>query len=285
MAHPHEVAQWQPQLFAFAYRLTGRTADSEDVVQEVLANWFAREPAQVADPLKYLARAVRNRCLTLLQHRPPSARPTLPEPLIQPAPAVEAHIDVSYGLLVLLARLSPLERSVFLLKESFGFDYAELADTLAVQPAYCRQLYHRAQQHLRARRQRFAPSGQQQRQLFQAFCEAIETGDLQALIQLLKRDVTVYSDGGTTRPAALQPITGQLACARFLVGLHQKFGSTLTYEPTQLNNSLGLLLFQPPDATPDTMLLLDYQETTIDAVYLMRDPEKMHWLRRSRNGS
>ncbi|MGI4865163.1 MAG: sigma factor [Janthinobacterium lividum] len=132
-------------LFAFAYRPTGHAADSEDIVQEVLANWFATDHRHVADPRHYLFRAVKNHCLALLSQRSPRPKGTeLPERLVQPRYVIEAGLDVSFGMWLTLATLSLLEKAVFLLKESFAYDY----EKLAIRADYCCQLCQQGQQRL-----------------------------------------------------------------------------------------------------------------------------------------
>lgn len=270
------VAQLRGPLFAFAYRLTGHAADSEDIVQEILANWFAANHDHVADPRRYLLRAVKNRCLTLLSRRPPRSTGTeLPEPLVQPRYAIEAGLDVSFGLWLTLATLSPLERAVLLLKESFAYEYEELADLLDIRADHCRQLYRRGQQRLLARQPRFQPSPRAQRQLLAAFQHAVAAGDLTHLVRLLKHDVTVYADGGP-RPAAQRPIYGRLACGRYLLGLYRKFASGLRAEVALINNSLGLLLFERASLVADTVVLLEHSPEGIAALYVVRDGARIH---------
>lgn len=278
MSLPHShatIAQLRGSLFAFAYRLTGHAADSEDIVQEVLANWFATDPRHVADPRRYLLRAVKNRCLTLLTQRPPRATGTeLPEPLVQPRYEVDARLDVSFGLWLTLATLSPLERAVFLLRESFAYEYEELADLLDIRADHCRQLYHRSQQRVQARQPRFQPSRREQLRLLSAFQQAVAAGDLTHLVQLLRHDVIVYADGGT-RPAARRPIYGQQACGRYLLGLYQKFAQGLCAELACINNSVGLLLFEPTGLVVDTVVLLEHSPEGVAALYVVRDAARI----------
>ena len=270
------ITELRGPLFAFAYRLTGHAADSEDIVQEVLANWFAADHHHVADPRRYLLRAVKNRCLTLLTRCPPRATGTeLPEPLVQPRYEVDARLDVSFGLWLTLATLSPLERAVFLLKEIFAYEYKELADLLDIRADHCRQLYHRGQQRVQARQPRFHPSQREQLQLLSAFQQAVAAGDLTHLVQLLRQDVIIYADGGT-RTAARRPIYGQQACGRYLLGLYQKFGHGLRVERACINNSVGLLLFEPAGIAVDTVVLLEYSPQGITALYIVRDAARIH---------
>ncbi|UYZ61774.1 sigma factor [Hymenobacter weizhouensis] len=270
------ITELRGSLFAFAYRLTGHAADSEDLVQEVLANWFAANHDHVADPRRYLLRAVKNGCLTLLAHRPRRATGTeLPEPLVHPRYALDAGLDVSFGLWLTLATLSPLERAVLLLKESFAYEYEELAELLDIRTDYCRQLYHRGQQRLRARQPRFQPSAREQQRLLTAFRRAVTVGDLSQLVQLLRHDVTIYADGGP-RPAARRPIYGPQACGRYLLGLYQKFAPGLRAEVALINNSLGLLLFEPASTVADTVVLLEHSSAGVAALYIVRDATRIH---------
>lgn len=270
------IVQLRGPLFAFAYRLTGHAADSEDIVQEVLANWFAADHHHVADPHRYLLRAVKNRCLTLLTRRPSRTTGTeLPEPLVQPQYEVDARLDVSFGLWLTLATLSPLERAVFLLRESFAYEYEELADLLNIRADHCRQLYHRSQQRVQARQPRFHPSQREQLRLLSAFRQAVTAGDLTRLVQLLKQDVIIYADGGP-RPAARRPIYGRQACGRYLLGLYQKFAPGLRAELACINNSIGLLLVESAGLVVDTVVLLEHSPEGITALYVVRDAARIH---------
>lgn len=275
-AAPSLITELRRPLFAFAYRLTGHAADSEDIVQEVLANWLAADSHHVADPQRYLLQAVKNRCLTLLTKRAPRATGTeLPEPLVQPRYAIEASMDVSFGLWLTLATLSPLERAVLLLKESFAYEYEELAELLDIRTNHCRQLYHRARQRLQARQPRFRPSPAEQQRLLTAFRRAVATGDLDQLVQLLRHDVVIYADGGL-RPAARRPLHGRVACGRYLLGLHQKFAHSLRAQVACINNEAGLLLLEPISLVVDSVMLLEHSPDGIAALYIVCDASRIH---------
>lgn len=278
------VLHLQPQLFALAYRMTGEIAVSEDIVQESITNWVTHPNEHVQDPQAYLAKSVINRSLNHLaaikRQREAYKGTWLPEPIVQTdTHRIEAAIDVSYGLL--LATLTPTERAVFLLKESFEIAYVELASQLSLTQANCRQLFHRARQKLATPQKRFPVDPEQQYSLVQAFVAASHTDNIDALVRLLNQDIVIYADGGGKATAALRPFVGLAQVTAFLKGLVQK-GWHLGISPlVWVNGKWGLLLFNANTGQLDSVVSIQTDEVGISHLYFVRNPDKLlrykHW--------
>lgn len=204
-------------MFAVAYRMLGTVTDAEDAVQDAWLGWSAAPRHEVADPRAYLARVITNTSLNRLRsvraRREAYAGPWLPEPLLTQASPdssgrAELTESVSLAMLVVLESLTPQERAVFVLREVFGFGYAEIGAALGRSDVSVRQLAHRARQHVQARRPRFEVDRSQQREVTQRFLDAAVGGDIDRLMAVLAPDVILTSDGGGLARAARRPITG-----------------------------------------------------------------------------
>jgi RNA polymerase sigma-70 factor (ECF subfamily) len=223
---PFEVNR--PRLFGLAYRMLGEAMEAEDVVQDAYLRWASRD-AEVRAPEAWLVKVVTNLCLTRLTsaraRRERYVGPWLPEPVLTgdgalgPLETVEQRESVSLGLLVLLERLTPPERAVFVLRAAFDYTHAQIADVLDIAEAHSRQLYRRARQHLDEHRARFEVDDGRQRELVLRFLTAALDGDLAGLERLLTEDVVAWADGGGTVSAARRPILGREKVARYLAGL------------------------------------------------------------------
>ncbi len=275
------LVQYQPQLFALAYRMTGEIALSEDIVQESLVHWATRSHEHVKNLPAYLAKAVTNRSLNHLaarkRQREAYKGTWLPEPIIQPEHRrVDAALDVSYGLLLLLTTLTPTERAVFLLRESFDVDYAELADLLTLTEANCRQLYHRARQKMAtATQKRFPVDPARQQALVNAFARASQTGDIDALVRLLNEDIVIYADGGGKATTALRPLVGRSQVTAFLKSLVQNGWPLRVSSLLTVNGDWGFVLFNPDTGALDSALSIQADDDGISRLYFVRNPDKL----------
>jgi RNA polymerase sigma-70 factor (ECF subfamily) len=209
--------------------------------------------------------------------------PWLPEPIVDEAldgeAAGELAHDISVALMLLLERLSPLERASFLLHDVFGLDFTEVARALGRNEAACRQLAARGRTHVEAGRPRFAASREEGERLATAFQHAAASGDTAALTQILADDAVLYSDGGGKRAAALKPIHGADKIARLLEALARKDSSLLGFamRPATVNGLPGLVL-RETDGSVDTVGF-EHQGGRITAIYLTRNPEKLRHVR------
>jgi len=271
-------APLRPRLTRVAYRMLGSVADAEDVVQEAFIRWMGADRAQVTQPEAFLRRTVTRLCLDQLksarQKRESYVGEWLPEPVVEE----EADEDVTLPLMLALERLSPLERAAFLLHDVFGVGFDEIARTIERDPAACRQLAARARAHVREARPRFALEQQHGLELAEAFFAASRSGDMTALGAMLAADVSIHSDGGGKRPAALAPILGFEAVMKLHEGLAALFrekGSRLVR--TGFVNGLPGFVTREADGELQTTAL-EIENGKVAAIYVMRNPEKLRHL-------
>ncbi|KQY21484.1 RNA polymerase subunit sigma-70 [Cellulomonas sp. Root485] len=219
----------RPRLEAIAYRLLGSAAEAEDAAQETFLRWQAADREQVRVPAAWLTRVLTNLCLTQLQsaraRREVYVGQWLPEPLLDgdpmlgPADTVEQRESVSTAVLVLMERLTPTERAVYVLREAFSYSHAEIAEMLDITEASSQQVLHRAKQHLAGERVRTEVDRADARQVVEEFLAAATTGRTEPLVALLTSDVLGVGDGGGKIPARAKAFVGAEAVAQFLRGL------------------------------------------------------------------
>ena len=274
-------------MFAIAYRMLGTIADAEDAVQDAWLRWSAVPRADVADPRAYLARVVTTTALNRLRsarsRREAYVGPWLPEPLLTeagPDAAERAELaeSVSVAMLVVLESLTPEERAVFVLREVFGFEHAEIGAALGRSAPAVRQLAHRAREHVQARRPRFDVDWNQQREVTERFLAAAAGGDIEGLMTVLAPDVTLLTDGGGKTRAALRPIVGAAKAARFLAGIAGRpyMGvdiTDMTLEAAEINGSPGTLITL--DGRAIAALTLTVSAGRITAIQLLANPDKL----------
>ncbi len=274
-----EFVRHRNLLFTIAYEMLGSGADAEDVLQESWLRWSVVDKDEVRDARAYLARVVTrqalNRLRTLKRQREHYVGPWLPEPLAT-APDVAEDVEladsVSFAMLVVLETLSPLERAVFVLREVFGFGYAEIAEaTDRSQPAI-RQVAHRAREHVQARRPRVATSDVSHDEVAGRFLLAARTGDLQQLMDVLAPDVVLLTDGGGKVRAALRPIEGADKVARFLLAVAPP-ETRLEIEWSTVNGAPAALVLV--DGRLDSVASMDTEGDRVTRIYLVRNPDKL----------
>ncbi|MEL5958193.1 RNA polymerase sigma-70 factor [Streptomyces sp. CLV115] len=267
-------------LFTVAYEMLGSAADAEDVLQETWLRWVEVDPEKVQDQRAYLVRITTrqslNRLRTLSRRREAYVGPWLPEPVLT-APDVAEDVElaesVSMALMLVLETLSPTERAVFVLREVFAVDYDEIAAAVEKTPAAVRQIAHRARKHVDARRPRAAVSASVSRAAVDSFRRALETGDLQGLLDVLAPDVVLLGDGGGIKQAARRPIVGADKVARYLVGGAGKNTATITISPTLANGNPAFLLRL--DGVVDGVVAFRIEDAHITGLYYVRNPEKL----------
>ncbi|GAA1566613.1 RNA polymerase sigma-70 factor [Actinomadura kijaniata] len=266
-------------LFTVAYEILGSAADAEDVLQETWLQWVEVDLAQVRDRRAFLVRVTTRRALDrlrVLRRRKESyVGPWLPEPLLT-SPDVAEHAELaeslSMAMMLVLETLSPTERAVFVLREVFDVGYDEIAEAVGKTPAAVRQIAHRSRKHVEARRPRELVSSRQARAALESFQHAVETGDLQGVLDVLAPDVVLISDGGGVRSAALRPVTGAAKVIRLLlVGLGDKEGA-LTGEPTTVNGDPALVLRL--DGEIDSVMAIRVEGGLVTGIYFVRNPAK-----------
>ncbi|MFE7744690.1 RNA polymerase sigma-70 factor [Nocardia sp. NPDC057455] len=267
-------------LFTVAYEMLGSVADTDDVLQETWLRWVGIDAAHVDDPRAYLIRITTrqalNRLRSMKRRRESYVGSWLPEPLLT-TPDVAADVElsesVSMALMLVLETLTPTERAVFVLREAFGIGYDEIAAAVDRTPAAVHQIAHRARRHVEARRPRRTVSARQADVALAAFQQALETRDLQGLIDVLASDVVAISDGGGIKQATPRPVIGADKVARFIVGGLTKRGVTLTIEPTAVNGGPALALHV--DGELDGVIALRVEDAFITGLYYVRNPQKL----------
>jgi RNA polymerase sigma-70 factor, ECF subfamily len=226
------VAEFEAQrgrLQSIAYGMLGSVSEAEDVVQDAFLRWDAADRDAVRSPEAYLTtvttRLALDRLRSAQRRREEYVGPWLPEPIVtdaDPAHVVAEAEQLSLALLATLERLNPVERAVFLLRDVFDLEYAEIAPIVDRSPENCRQIAHRARERVGRPPRRSAPPPEEEWQLAARFADAIRAGDLQALTEVLAADVVAWTDAGGTGPAALNPIYGADKVARFLLAIAEK---------------------------------------------------------------
>ncbi|GHH12276.1 RNA polymerase sigma24 factor [Streptomyces lanatus] len=279
----------RPVLLGVAYRMLGRVTDAEDVVQEAWLRWSGADRSEVREPRGYLVRVTTRLAIDRL--RQVKARgetyvgPWLPEPYVTdfgdtvPDTAERAVLadSVSLAVLVVLESLSPLERAVFVLREAFGYPYAEIAAMLDRGEAAVRQLSGRARKHVDERRPRYEVDPVQRRDLTERFLAAAAKGDLEGLMSLLAPDVRLVGDSGGKAKAPLRVLETADHVGRFLVGAAGK-GDVPDVSFHFLEVNAGPAVLVRSGDKPDSVFQLDVLDGRIQSVYIVRNPDKLRSL-------
>jgi RNA polymerase sigma-70 factor, ECF subfamily len=279
----------RPLLFSIAYRMVGSVSEAEDLVQEAFLRFHRAVSGgeEVASPKAWLS-AVTTR-LAIDHLRSARARREryvgawLPEPLVtsnEPDAAEHAETadSLSLAFLVLLERLSPVQRAVFLLHDVFGYGYVEIARLVGKSEANCRQIAARARRHVEAGRPRFEASRRQRDELARRFFAAMDRGDTEGLVGLLAGDAVLYGDGGGKAPAMTAPVHGAERVARLLLGLTRRgravgIGGRLA----EVNGHPGLITLDPEGRVLG-ILALDIVEGRVQTVRSIVNPDKLRHL-------
>jgi RNA polymerase sigma-70 factor (ECF subfamily) len=268
-------------LFTVAYEMLGSAADAEDVLQETWLRWADVDLDTVRDQRAYLVRITTRQALsrlrTLRRRRESYIGPWLPEPLLTaPDVAEDAELadSVSMAMLLVLETLAPIERAVFVLREVFDLEYGEIAEAVGKSQAAVRQIAHRARAHVAARRPHGVVSPAETRSAFEAFQRAVETGDLQRLLDILAPDVVFLGDGGGVVQAALTPVVGAAPVASVL----GRIGAAVSLQPAQVNGYPALILRL--DGEINTVVAVRIDDGLITGLYAVRNPEKLSRMER-----
>ncbi|MGW0599903.1 RNA polymerase sigma-70 factor [Streptomyces sp. NPDC002776] len=278
----------RPVLLEVAYRMLGRVADAEDVVQEAWLRWTAADHAEVRDPRGYLVRVTSrlavDRLRRLKARNEAYVGPWLPEPYVTdfgdtvPDTAERAVLadTVSLAVLVVLESLSPLERAVFVLREAFGYPYADIASMLDRGEPAVRQLAGRARRHVDERRPRYDVDPAERRDLTERFLAAASEGDLEGLMALLAPDVRLVGDSGGKSRAPLRVVESADKVGRFLVGAADKGAPDVSFRFLEVNGGPAVLALG--DGRPDSVFQLEVLEGRIQSIYVIRNPDKLRSL-------
>ncbi|MFB7409839.1 MULTISPECIES: RNA polymerase sigma-70 factor [unclassified Streptomyces] len=275
-------------LLGVAYRMLGRAADAEDVVQEAWLRWTAEDRTEVREPRAFLVRITTRLAIDRLRQaqarRESYVGPWLPEPVVTdfgptaPDTAERALLadSVSLAVLVVLESLSPLERAVFVLREAFGFPYAEIATALDRSEAAVRQLAGRARRHVDEGKPRYDVDPTERRDLTERFLTAAAGGDLGGLLALLAPDVRLVGDSGGKSKAPLRIIESADKVGRFLHATAQGADEIFEFRFLELNGAPALLALV--DGRPDSVFQIEVLDGRVQCVYIIRNPDKLQAL-------
>jgi RNA polymerase sigma-70 factor (ECF subfamily) len=278
--------QYRSLLFSIAYRMLGSVADAEDMLQETFIRWQQAANDNIDSPRAFLVTIVSRLCINHLQsarvQREEYVGQWLPEPIVtdpgsDPLAIIKIDESLSMAFLILLERLTPVERAVFLLREVFEYEYSEIAAVLGQNEVNCRQILRRARQHVSAMRPRFKVSSKKQNDLLQRFLEAMGTGDMEGLVALLSSDVVLHSDGGGKAIAVPNLIHGADNVARGMLGGFRKLlPKTLVRRLARINGEPGVVSYL--DGKPYSVFTLDAVDGRVRAIYILTNPEKLSHL-------
>lgn len=274
------------RLFGIAYRMLGSVSEAEDAVQEAYVRWHAVDHASVTNGQAYLVRLVTHLCLDWLksarQRRTDYVGPWLPEPLVtapgvefgtDPAALHELADDLSLAFLLMLERLTPVERAVFLLHEAFSYEYGEIAGVLDRSPDNVRQIARRARKHLHGSTPLQPADPQHHDLLLHQFLTATRNGDIAGMVALLADDVVLYADGGGKAQAVRHPVVGANPTARFFLGVSRKAGPTFVPTLAVVNGRSGLLTYL--DGRPQSVIAFHIENGKIQQIFVVVNPDKL----------
>ncbi|WP_370421534.1 RNA polymerase sigma-70 factor [Streptomyces sp. QH1-20] len=283
MSKVEEFEELRPLLFSIAYRILGSVGEAEDAVQETWLR-FDGSSTQPTSTKAFLSATVTRISIDVLRsarvRREQYVGPWFPEPLLSdpyqdPARAAELADSVSMAALVLLERLSPLERAVFVLREVFGFGFDEIATAVERSEAACRQLLVRARRHMQAGRPRFEADRQERQELATRFFEALREGDVTGLQELLAADVSLVGDGGGKSPALARAIVGADKAARLLASIFPwLLRVDVTFEARDVNGQPGAI-FRDRDGKVLYAMALDVLDGQIQTIRSVSNPDKL----------
>ncbi|MFI0505540.1 RNA polymerase sigma-70 factor [Streptomyces albogriseolus] len=275
----------RPVLMGVAYRMLGRVADAEDVVQDAWLRWSGGDRTAVREPRGFLVRITTRLAVDRLRQIKARGEtyvgPWLPEPyatdfgggVTDTAERAELADSVSLAVLVVMETLSPLERAVFVLREAFGYPYADIAAVLDRGEAAVRQLAARARRHVDERRPRYDVDPAHRRDLTERFLDAAAGGDLARLMELLAPDVRLVGDSGGKARAPLRVLDGADHVGRFFVGVAAKGLPDASVRMAELNGGPAVLVLS--GGKPDTVVQIDADGDRIRTVYVVRNPDKL----------
>jgi RNA polymerase sigma-70 factor (ECF subfamily) len=274
----HAFTELRPAMFALAYRITGSRADAEDIVQDAFLRFHRAAPQDAVQSLKsYIttitARLSFNRLRDQRARRETYFGEWLPEPLLtQDEPAVRAE-DVSFALLVVLERLSPLERVVFVLRNAFDLSFEEIAPVVERDTVTCRKIFSRARTRVAQERPRFTVDRERHRALMLGFLQAARGQDMDALVSLLDDNVVLHGDGGGKAIALKQAMVGSIAVARFVIAITQKLPPDASVEEIELNGAPGLVA--KAGGRIVVAIMIDTDGERIRSVFAISNPDKL----------
>jgi RNA polymerase sigma-70 factor (ECF subfamily) len=276
-------------LFSIAYRMLGTVMDAQDMVQNTYLRWQESSPDDVQSPRSWLTTVITRLCINHLQlarvQRETYVGTWLPEPLVEepgasPVENAQLSDSLSLAFLLLLETLTPTERAVFILREGFDRDFAEIAGIVDKSEANCRQILTRARKRIAERRPRFDAntSSDAAEKLVTPFLHAVRAGDLEALLTTMAQDIVLVSDGGGKARALPRPLHGAEPVAKLLINVTRQYGSkTEDIHFAFVNGLPGFVSFD--GETPRRVMAFGLQDGRINALFVITNPDKLRHLK------
>lgn len=285
--HVEEFYQHKALLFSIAYRMLGSTTDAEDMLQETFIRWQQTLLGEIRNPRAFLVTVISRLCIHDLESarnsREEYVGPWLPEPILtaddsDPLARYELHESVSIAFLLLLEKLTPVERAAFLLHDVFDYDYAELAHVLQKSETSCRQIVHRARLRVTEQRPRFEASAELHEKLLREFLTASSSGDMASLLSTLSHDVVLYADGGGKAHAASRPVHGADRVARFVLGAVRRTVPGDVDTRIERINGQPTPVYRLPSGSAGCVIGITLAEQRIGQIFVVTNPQKLERL-------
>lgn len=281
--------QHRPYLFRLAYGMLGRIAPAEDAVQETFIRWQKQDIDEIKSPKAFLSTIVSRICLDEIKsarnRREQYIGPNLPEPFLAaesetPEEKMELAESLSMAMLVVLDRLTPVQRAVFILREIFDYDYASVAEMIDKSESHCRKIAQRARDQIHENKPRFDSNAPKQHKLVTTFIDAVQDGDLSEIESMLAEEAILYSDGGGKVTAARKPIYGSVKIAKFLVGIQKQVSEDTEwrFEFKEVNGEPGMLIWFEDKVYNVWSFHIEIDK--IQSIYVVLNPEKLKHLKR-----
>lgn len=274
----NEFTPLTKKAFPYAYNILGNIADSQDVIQDVLININQKEQGSIANGDAYLIRSVINRAINLKKKRDKERilRLSLPEPIITNQGEAKIDIDeiLNYSMLVLLDALNTKERAVFLLKEAFDYDHAEISEVLGITQDNSRQLLSRAKRKLKGNKPTVMRSSSRNREYLEKYIEAIRSGDTMTLERMLSKEVRVLADGGTKVNVVAQLTWGIGESLKLIIDVYEFYQRDFRIVIDQINHQPALLFYEDDRLMNCQIFEID-DNGKIGNIFSVVDPDKL----------
>ncbi|MFE6797058.1 RNA polymerase sigma-70 factor [Paenibacillus chitinolyticus] len=280
--------QYHSLLYSIAYRMLGTLNDAEDIIQDVYLEIQQQDLVRIGNMKAYLCKAVTNRCINFLQ----SARSRreiytgewLPEPVsvqpgLDPAERMVEEETVSYALLVMMERLNPIERAVFILREALQYSYREIGDTLQKSEENCRKIYSRVKGKLLRKEAEPLQKSDREEQFVKLFLDAAKTGDFADFIAQMTADAVLVTDGGGKVRCALRPIYGSHRIRALFEGIWPRGYFSGSLLPARINGEQGFVLVRDERPVLAVSMTWDWEQGRVDRMFIVSNPDKLHGIR------
>ncbi|MGP4041291.1 RNA polymerase sigma factor SigJ [Gracilibacillus sp. D59] len=282
MDYSHLYDMYKPLLFTVAYRMLGSIKDAEDIVHDVFIQLEKVDLSTINDPKAYLTKMTTNKSLNYLQSsmkkREVYPGQWLPEPIVNPdanAPleCLLKEESISYAFVVLLHQLTELERCIYILREVLAFDYKFISSIINRSEQSCRKVYSRAQQKIQKSKPSDQTSKEEAHELAELFLSAVKSGNFDAFIHYLSKDVVLVSDGGGKVLSAMYPIISKKRVVAYLKGIHRRGTFQGQLSLVKVHQKVGIL--QQNQGEPKKLITFNYSKAGVQHIYVVMNPNKL----------